>query len=258
MTESAPHSHQLQQTSCFVGPGTVGLALRPSAQSAGSGCPNASRSLLCVLVLLGALGIGSFPVAAQDVLESPENPTPQLTPEKPETDSAKQPDGTVEIRTADTLDTLFSKLKKARSSEAAKSINQAIQLRWLESGSDTVDLLMQRAMQAMETKDYPLSLDILDSVIDLKPTFAEGWNKRATVYYLMQDFGRSMGDIEQTLQREPRHFGALSGLASIFRSLGRDRDALEIYEKTLEIHPRLKNVQKAYQSLLEEIDGRDI
>jgi len=168
------------------------------------------------------------------------------------------PQSKTEIRTADTLDSLFGKLKKAKSEEAAKSINHAIQLRWLESGSDTVDLLMQRAMQAMESKDYPLSLDLLDAVIDLRPGFAEGWNKRATVYYLMEDFGRSMGDIEQTLKLEPRHFGALSGLASIFRYLGRDDDALEVYEKTLAIHPRLKNVQKAYQDLLEEIDGRDI
>ena len=209
----------------------------------------------------GRLAAGAafvFGLVVATLVSGQETPAPRNDAPNKETPQQAKPQPKTEIRTADTLDTLFGKLKKAGSAEAAKSINHAIQLRWLESGSDTVDLLMQRAMNAMESKDYPLSLDLLDAVIDLRPGFAEGWNKRATVYYLMQDFGRSMGDIEQTLKLEPRHFGALSGLASIFRYLGRDKDALEVYEKTLAIHPRLKNVQKAYQDLLEEIDGRDI
>lgn len=200
-------------------------------------------------------GLAAASLAVGQVSPEESAPRTETTPPKA---TAPNPEAKTEIRTADTLDTLFLKLKKAGSTKVAKAINHAIQLRWLESGSDTVDLLMQRAMQAMDSKDYPLSLDLLDSVIDLRPGFAEGWNKRATVYYLMEDFGRSMGDIEQTLKLEPRHFGALSGLASIFRYLGRDKDALDVYEKTLEIHPRLENVQKAYQKLLEEIDGRDI
>lgn len=199
-----------------------------------------------------------FGLVAATLVSGQETPAQKGDPPQAEVPQQARPQSRTDIRTADTLDTLFGKLKKAGSEDAAKSINHAIQLRWLESGSDTVDLLMQRAMQAMDSKDYPLSLDLLDAVIDLRPGFAEGWNKRATVYYLLQDFGRSMGDIEQTLKLEPRHFGALSGLASIFRYLGRDEDALEVYEKTLAIHPRLKNVQKAYQDLVEEIEGRDI
>lgn len=180
---------------------------------------------------------------------------PGTAPPQSESSQAENP---VDLHTNDTLDSLFTALKKAPSSEAAKAVNHAIQVRWLHSGSATVDLLMQRALEAMNSKDFPLSLDLLDAVVDLKPDFAEGWNRRATVYYLTEDFGRSIGDIEQTLKLEPRHFGALSGLANIFRRLGKDADALDVYEKTLEINPRLESVQKAYQELLEKIDGRDI
>ena len=207
------------------------------------------------MALLLAVLFGSNVALGQDTSEPLEKSSPTIS-ENPDIGSKSK--GVETTRTTDTLDSLFVKLKRARSSDAAKSINHAIQMRWMESGSDTVDLLMQRAVSAMESKDYPLSLDLLDAVIDLRPGFAEGWNKRATVYYLIQDFGRSMGDIEQTLKLEPRHYGALSGLASIFRYLDRDRDALDLYEKTLEIHPRLKSVQKAYQVLLEKIDGNDI
>ena len=158
---------------------------------------------------------------------------------------------------SDSLDALFARLKRAATEDEAKAVNREIQVRWLESGSDTVNLLMQRALKAMETKDYPLSLDLLDSVIDLKPGYAEGWNKRATVFYLMNDYGRSIGDIEQTLKLEPRHFGALSGLGSIFKKLGKDADALKAYERALELHPRHKTLQEAYKTLIEELDGRD-
>lgn len=186
------------------------------------------------------------------------DPLPEGEEPVPGEEAEAEPDPDSDVRTSDTLDSLFDKLKRAGSDEEAKAINRAIQLRWLRSGSDTIDLLMRRALKAMESKDYALSLDLLDAVIDLRPGYAEGWNKRATVHYLMRDFGRSLGDIEQTLKLEPRHFGALSGLGSIFKQLGKDEDALRVFEKALQIYPRLDSVQDAYRDLLESTQGRDI
>lgn len=210
-----------------------------------------------------AFALGLSPLAGTAFAQSGETnpPAAQNAPEgQTQTDPLARPTPTPapSVHTAETLDTLFSKLKRARSKEEAKSINQAIQVRWLDSGSATIDLLMQRALKAMESKDYPLSLDILDAVVDLKPDYAEGWNKRATVHYLRQDFGRSIGDIEQALKLEPRHFGALSGLGSIFRQLGKEEDALRVFEQALAIYPRLESIQKAYRDLIDEMDGRGI
>lgn len=211
-------------------------------------------SCLALALILGPMA-GS--VNAQSDETGP--PAAQNAPQaEGQSDPLARPKPAPTVHTAETLDTLFAKLKRARSKEEAKSINQAIQVRWLDSGSATIDLLMQRALKAMETKDYPLSLDILDAVVDLKPDYAEGWNKRATVHYLRQDFGRSIGDIEQALKLEPRHFGALSGLGSIFRQLGKDADALRVFEQALAIYPRLESIQKAYSDLIDELDGRGI
>ncbi|MEM8812091.1 MAG: tetratricopeptide repeat protein [Pseudomonadota bacterium] len=212
------------------------------------------RTKACRLVpLVGAVtaALLNAGVAFAQSNDAPNSAAPGQVPKPTERPTA-------ELRTDDSLDSLFDRLKKARSQEDAKAINHAIQVRWLESGSDTIDLLMRRAMKAMETKDYPLSLDLLDAVIDLRPDYPEGWNKRATVHYLMEDYGRSIGDIEQTLKLEPRHFGALAGLGSIFRRLGREEEALKVFEQTLAIHPRLESIQKAYSDLIEELEGRGI
>src|SRR5436309_15923649 len=92
------------------------------------------------------------------------------------------------------LDTLFQTLKTPASKEAAKAAEDSIWRLWLQSGSDTIDLLMNWAMKAMEAKDYATALDFLDRVIMMKPDFAEGWNKRATVYFMMDDYSKSIAD----------------------------------------------------------------
>ena len=90
--------------------------------------------------------------------------------------------------------TLFASLKAETDAEAASEIENAILGLWLESGSDTVDLLMQWTLKAMEEKQYPRALDFLDRIIVLAPAYIEGWNKRATVHFLMDDYGESIAD----------------------------------------------------------------
>lgn len=156
------------------------------------------------------------------------------------------------------LDSLLAKLKTAEDEPTARIIEEAIWKVWLRSGSDTVDLLMSRAITAMKAEDYPLALDLLNTIVDLKPDYAEGWNKRATVLYLLRDFSRSLQDVERTLSLEPRHFGALSGMGLIFLELGAKDKALKAFRRALAVHPFLPNAKRAEKELAEEIEGRGI
>lgn len=158
---------------------------------------------------------------------------------------------------AQQLDTLFAKLKSAKDEATARQAEDGIMALWLQSGSATVDLLMAWSVQAIADKDYPEALDILDRVVTLDPDYAEGWNKRATVYFLTEDYGQAVADIEHVLVLEPRHFGALVGLGSIFRALGEDTRAIAAYQQALAIDPYLDNARKALLQL-EESTGRNI
>ena len=149
------------------------------------------------------------------------------------------------------LDELFETLAAAPSAEAAKATERMIVEMWMESGSDTIDLLMRWTLRAMDDKDYPLALDFLDRITTLNPDYAEGWNKRATVYFLTDDYAKSLADLERVLALEPRHFAALSGLGTILSEIGDDRQAAVAYRRALELDPHLENVQDA----LDEIDG---
>jgi tetratricopeptide (TPR) repeat protein len=157
-----------------------------------------------------------------------------------------------------TLDDLFSRLTAAKDETEAKGIANLIERRWLRSGSDTADLLMTRATEAINAKEYPLAIELLDRVIALQPDWAEAWNRRATAFFLLDDPASSMADIRQVLSREPRHFGAWAGLGHIYMSGGDKRRALEAYRKALAIYPRLEQVREMLDRLAPEVDGRDI
>jgi tetratricopeptide (TPR) repeat protein len=179
-------------------------------------------------------------------------------PRAPETGRLSTPDAAPGDRGA-RLDQLFETLRTARDAPAARAAEHAILAIWNDSGSATVDLLMSWAAKAADQRDYAGALDFLDRVISLKPDYAEGWNKRATVYYLIDDYGKSIADIENVLKLEPRHFGALAGFGSILRDLGEDEKALAVYRRALDLDPRLDSVRKAIDKLTAEgVDGRDL
>jgi tetratricopeptide (TPR) repeat protein len=158
---------------------------------------------------------------------------------------------------AEQLDALFHTLKTEQS-EAAAAAESAILRLWMESGSDTVDILMDWALKAMDEKNYALALDFLDRIVTLKPDFVEGWNKRATVFFLTDDYAKSLTDIRRALALEPRHFGALAGLGTILRDLGEDKRALEIYRQALALDPRMDSVRKAIAEIEKDAGGKDI
>jgi tetratricopeptide (TPR) repeat protein len=167
------------------------------------------------------------------------------------------PPAVTEVTKAERIDTLLDSLKAETDPDAASEMENAILALWLESDSDTVDLLMQWTLKAMEEKQYPRALDFLDRVILLEPGYVEGWNKRATVYFLMDDYGQSIADIGKVLEIEPRHFGALSGLGIMMRAIGDDDRAIAAFREALAIDPHLKNIREELDSLEAETAGED-
>ncbi len=156
------------------------------------------------------------------------------------------------------LDFLFGALKAAPDQASARHVEARIWAMWMQTPSDTAALLMSRAKTAMEAQKMDVALKVLDSLIRLRPDYTEAWNRRATLYYLKNDYARSMQDIQQVLAREPRHFGALAGLGMIMQEVGDDKRALDAFRKALAVHPHLEKVPDLVKSLTEKVEGRDI
>src|ERR1700752_1865444 len=156
------------------------------------------------------------------------------------------------------LDFLFGALKAAPDEDSAKAVEARIWAIWLQTPSDTAALLMMRAKAATDAKQLDLAVKLLDAVIKLRPDYVEAWNRRATLYYLQNDYTRSLTDIQQVLAREPRHFAALAGLGMIMQDLGDDKRALDACRKALAINPHLEKVPELVKTLIEKVEGRDI
>ncbi len=156
------------------------------------------------------------------------------------------------------LDFLFGALKAAPDEASARHVEGRIWALWMQTPSDTAALLMVRAKAAMDAQKMDVALKLLDAVVKLRPDYIEAWNRRATVYYLQNDYTHSLEDIEQVLVREPRHFGALAGLGMIMQDLGDDKRALEAFRKALAVNPYLDKVPELVKTLSEKVEGRDI
>jgi tetratricopeptide (TPR) repeat protein len=156
------------------------------------------------------------------------------------------------------LDDLFTKLPENAGTPTGGRIEREILRRFNQSGSATADLLLNWAAESMEEKNYSEALDLLDQIVVLKPDFAEAWNRRATVYYLLDDYGASLGDIRTTLELEPRHFGALAGFGIILQTLDRKEEAKEVFRRALDINPQLDKVKEALERLEKETARQEI
>jgi tetratricopeptide (TPR) repeat protein len=171
---------------------------------------------------------------------------------------AQPPEKLPKVPRGQDVEFLFGALKAAPTPEAAKAVEGRIWALWLVSPSDTAMLLMQRVRRAVEIKNLDLAVQLLDSIVVLRPDYIEAWNRRATLHYMRKDFTRSLEDIRQTLAREPRHFGALAGLGLIMQELGEDKRALEVYRKAIEVNPHMPRIPDLIKSLTEKVEGRDI
>lgn len=155
------------------------------------------------------------------------------------------------------LDDLFTRLKTAEAGEAGR-IETEIWIEWSKSGSPAMDLLLQRGKDAMNFGDTLQAIEHFSAIIDHSPDFAEAWNARATAYFYAGDFGPSLADIGHVLTLNPRHFGALSGLAMILEASGKPERALQVYRAALEIHPHLAGASEAVKRLETGAEGQEL
>ena len=212
------------------------------------------RSAIVVAAVVAALPAAAF--AQADPKADPRIVPPKDSKKKLPEAPAKLPK--VGADRTKGLDFLFGALKAAPDQASAKHVEARIWAMWLQTPSDTASLLMTRAKAALDAQNIDVALKLLDAVIKLRPDYIEAWNRRATLYYLKNDYAHSLQDIRQVLAREPRHFGALAGLGMIMQDLGEEKRALEAFRKALAVNPYLEKVPDMVKQLSEKIEGRDI
>ncbi len=156
------------------------------------------------------------------------------------------------------LEELYAHLAQAPDPMRAGPIAETIEGLWLRSDSPTIGLLMGRSLNALKQERPELALQFLDAVVELAPDYAEGWNRRAYVLYLQDDYERALGDLRRALALEPNHFKALEGLARILREIGQKKNALQAYQQLLRIHPQLSGAKEAVDELTIEVEGQGI
>ena len=193
------------------------------------------RALMAAAFIAATLGA---PVAFAADSASPPASVAPINPEKP-------------VR----LNRLFAALQIAPSPEAGKAIEQDILAEWLRSGDVEVDQLMASAIQQMDIGLPSLALGTLDTIVARRPDYIEGWNKRATLYFYVGAYDKSLADIAATLQLDPRHFGALAGLGMIMVKYGDRSRALTAFERAYAVDPELDDIRQTIDLLK---GGKDI
>jgi tetratricopeptide (TPR) repeat protein len=127
---------------------------------------------------------------------------------------------------------------------------------WMRSGNDDIDGLMAEGVRLMEQQRYPEAVEVFDQIISRAPKFPEGYNKRATVFYLMQEFEKSIEDIHRTLEMNPVHFGALSGMGLCYLGLDEPRQALQWFERAIDVNPNMDTIQGYIQQIREFLNNQ--
>lgn len=202
-------------------------------------------AVLFALLLAPALAMAQVvPEPSDDAASAEGAPPSEAAPIIPD-------DETPEAR----LDRLFGALANAEG-DAADRIADEITSIWAKSGSASMDLLLQRARAATGKKVYHQARAHVSALTRLAPDFAEGWNASATLYFIQEDYWQSVEHIQKTLELEPRHFGALAGLALILERTDRDEAALRTWEKVKALFPGMERAQEAIDRLKPEVDGK--
>ncbi|MFD0915460.1 tetratricopeptide repeat protein [Pseudahrensia aquimaris] len=213
------------------------------------------RVLNLALILSASVASGVYAQSVQT------DPNGDLAP-RPEVEEQTAPAKTDKIpalfKLGDDLDTLFSQLKRTANKGRAKRISDRIWELWRDSENDSVDLLAAWARAAMQKRQFSAALDLLDQMVVLQPDHPEGWNQRATLHFMMDNYSKSIADIERTLALEPRHFGALAGLANMQARMGDDKAALKTWYRVLDVYPAMESAQKSVIRLEEKLAGQSL
>ncbi len=155
-------------------------------------------------------------------------------------------------------DEMFDELLAAPSEEEANDIALDIWAAWRESGSAAADLVMERAIQAQAFGDLDRARALYDRVIAIQPTYAEAWNRRATVFLAQGNYSEALRDVNEALRLEPRHFGAWGGLGAVLERLGSKEEAIQAYQKALEIYPLFPSAKRGISRIRREQEGRPV
>ncbi|MCJ2133211.1 tetratricopeptide repeat protein [Methylobacterium sp. J-026] len=156
------------------------------------------------------------------------------------------------------LDDLFARLRASEDPVEAKGIARLIERRFAGSGSATADLLTDRARHAVSAHEFPLAAELMDRVTALEPDWSEGWNRRATVFWLLTDRDDAIADLKRALVLEPRHFEAWAALGRIYESQDDKVHALAAFRRARSLYPQMDKIGEAIDRLAPEVDGRDL
>mgnify|MGYP003334037134 CR=1 FL=1 len=150
------------------------------------------------------------------------------------------------------LGPLFERLKEANAQEARGIESQIWQI-WSKADDSATESLMRLAMRAMQAGDVKGAFVLFDAITTQAPDFAEGWNQRATALFTLGALDESIAAINKTLELEPRHFGALSGLGMIRMRKNQDNEALKAFEDAAKVHPNLPGVKTNIENLRKKV-----
>jgi len=156
------------------------------------------------------------------------------------------------------LEGLFQLLQQTEDQQQAQVVQTAIWGIWFEAPSASTGMLLKQGQAAMSGGDYGSALQSFDALVKLEPDFAEGWNRRATLHYLMGNYTLSIADVEKTLRLEPRHFGAMSGLGLIYDALGDEEGALAAFQEALKMNPHMPAIEARAAEIEQTLKSRDI
>lgn len=157
-----------------------------------------------------------------------------------------------EARDKAALDRLFAELRQAPDAETAHEIDHKIWICWTTPSDPMLALRISDVLEARRAGDVPAAIELADGLIKDYPAYAEGWNQRATLNFMVGNFDASLADIEKVLQLEPRHFGALSGRALIHLQQGKRALAIKDMAAALELHPFLDE-RRLFPELVQDV-----
>jgi tetratricopeptide (TPR) repeat protein len=205
-------------------------------------------ALAVVLIPLALVGPEAAPAVAQRM--------PPLTREqalenlkKPDVDARRQAAGRLgDLGVMADAPVLLQALRDQDAVVRALAEN-SVWLVWSRSGDAEVDALFQVGLEQLSQRAGPAAVETFTRIIEKKPDFAEGWNKRATMYFLMGEYDKSLRDCDEVMKRNPAHFGALAGYGQIYLHLGQPERALDYFQRALAVNPNLVQVESAVEQL---------
>jgi tetratricopeptide (TPR) repeat protein len=155
------------------------------------------------------------------------------------------------------VDTLLSQLAEPDRGDWASIENQIMRI-WSRSGSEAMDMLLRRGRDAIEAEDYAAAVEHLTALTDHAPDFAEGWNARATAFYMQGEFSLALADVERVLALNPRHYRAMSGLGFMLEDMGETELALTAFREAEALNPHMPDVRSAIERLERGTGGAEL